>query len=112
VLDADHAAVDVEVTDGEPERLADPQPGGEQQLEQAAVERAVAVREDGVHLVEAEDAVRSFVVQLRPLAALELTARVDRDRASSRGVREDARQRAQRRVRGRAAQATCFAARR
>jgi hypothetical protein len=38
-LDADHVVLDVEIADRE--RLADPQPGGEQKLEQAAVQRAL-----------------------------------------------------------------------
>jgi hypothetical protein len=40
-LDADHVVLDVEIADRESERLADPQPRGEQKLEQAAVQRAL-----------------------------------------------------------------------
>ena len=64
----------VEVADGEPERLADPQPAREQQLEQAAVALAVGAGDERLHLLEGEDPLRPLVVELGPLAALELAA--------------------------------------
>ena len=96
VLDPDQRVGAVEVADGEPERLADPQPGGEHQLEQAAVVLAVCAGEQRLHLLEGEDPLRPLVVELGPLAALELAERVDGDRAAAGGLGEDHRERPQR----------------
>src|SRR6266540_1090641 len=95
-LDPDQGVLAVEVADGEPERLADAEPGREHQLEQAAVLLAVGVREERLHLLEREDSLRPLVVVAGALAALELGERVDGDTAAAGGLGEDDRERPQR----------------
>ncbi len=94
----------VEVADGEAERFADPKAGGDQEFEQAAVLLGVGARDHGLHLVEGEDSLGALVVEAGPLAALELAARVDRDRAATGSVGKNLRERPQRGQGGRAAQ--------